>query len=148
MPGLLMNEDTNSESGNDRGDALTDADMHSISSSSGEHMDYTGTQSELDNELEEGENSQSAASKFNTDLFDGDEESDDGADDDRDGSVLDDKCSEFGYGDLEEQLLLDDSSEEEGLEGSQDKLDDAILGAEDGEGAADTEEDYGDYAEY
>lgn len=42
-------------------------------------------------------------------------------------------------------MLSDDSSEEEGL---QDELDDAVLGAEDGEGAADTEEDYGDYAEY
>jgi hypothetical protein len=82
---------------------------------------------------------------LNTDLIDGDEGSDEEADDDKDGSVLDDERSEFGYGDLEEQLLSDDSSEEEG---SQDELDDAVLGAEDGEGAADTEEDYGDYAEY
>ncbi|KAG2086241.1 hypothetical protein BD769DRAFT_1395074 [Suillus cothurnatus] len=119
--------------------------MRSISSSSEEHMDCTGSRSESDNELEEAENLQSATYEFNTDLIDGDEESDEEADDDKDGSVLDDERSEFGYGDLEEQLLSDDSSEEEG---SQDELDDAVLGAEDGEGAADTEEDYGDYAEY
>ncbi|KAG2085529.1 hypothetical protein BD769DRAFT_1681614 [Suillus cothurnatus] len=136
-----MNKDIDSESGDDCGDALTDANMCSISSSSGVHMDYTGSQPELDNTYE---------FEFNTDLFNRDEESDEEADDldDRDGSVLDDEHSEFGYGDLEEQLLLDDSSEEEGLEGSQNELDDGILGAEDGEGAADTEEDYGDYAEY
>ncbi|KAG1809627.1 uncharacterized protein BJ212DRAFT_1302471 [Suillus subaureus] len=132
-----MNKDINSESGDDCGDTLAGADMHSISNSSEEHMDCTGSQSESDDELEEAENkSQSATYEFNTDLIDGDEELDKEADDDKDGSVLDDKHKE--------QLLLDDSSEEEG---SQDELDDAILGAEDGEGAADTEEDYGDYAD-
>jgi hypothetical protein len=145
IPGSPMNEVIDSESGNDRGDTLADADMRSISSSSEEHMDCTGSRSESDNELEEAENLQSATYEFNTDLIDGDEGSDEEADDDKDGSVLDDERSEFGYGDLEEQLLSDDSSEEEG---SQDELDDAVLGAEDGEGAADTEEDYGDYAEY
>ncbi|KAG1843410.1 hypothetical protein C8R48DRAFT_678756 [Suillus tomentosus] len=140
-----MNEDIDSESGNDHGDTPADADMHSISSSSEEHMDCTGSQSESEDELEEAENLQSATYEFDTDLIDGDEESDEEADDDKDGSVLDDERSEFGYGNLEEQLLSDDSSEEEG---SQDELDDAVLGAEDGEGAADTEEDYGDYAEY
>ncbi|KAG2106707.1 uncharacterized protein F5147DRAFT_653680 [Suillus discolor] len=118
--------------------------MRSISSSSEEHMDCTGSWSESDDELEEAENLQSATYEFDTDLIDGDEESDKEADDNKDGSVLDDERSEFGYGDLEEQLLSDDSSEEEG---SQDELDDAVLGAEDGEGAADTEEDYGDYAD-
>ena len=73
-------------------------------------------------------------------MFDGDEESDEETDYGRDGSALDDEHSEFGYGDLEEQLLSDsDSSEEEELEGSENELDDAILGAEDREG----EEDYG-----
>ncbi|KAG1811733.1 uncharacterized protein BJ212DRAFT_1301774 [Suillus subaureus] len=115
---------------------LADADMCSISNSSEEHMDCTGSWSELDDELEEAENeSQSATYEFDTDLIDGDKELDEEADDNKDGSVLDDEHKE--------QLLLDDSSEEEGL---QDELDDAILGAEDGEGAVDTEEDYSDYA--
>ncbi|KAG1818523.1 uncharacterized protein BJ212DRAFT_1479532 [Suillus subaureus] len=144
IQGSPMNEDINSESGNDCEDTLADADMCSISSSSEEHMDCTGSRSESDNELEEAENLQSATHEFDTDLIDGDKELDEEADDDKD--VLDNKHSEFGYGDLEEQLLLDDSPDSE--EGSQDELDDAVLGAEDGEGATDTEEDYGDYAEH
>lgn len=147
IPGSPMNEDIDSVSGDDCADTLADADMHSLSSSSEEHMDDAGSRSELDDELEE-EILQSPTHELNTDLFDGDEESDEESSDDGDGSVLDDERSEFGYGDLEERLLSDDSSEDEELEGSQDELDDAILSAEDGEGAADTEDDYGDYAEY
>lgn len=147
IPGSPMNEDIDSVSGDDRADTLADADMHSLSSYSEENMDDAGSRSELDDELEE-EILRSPTHELNTDLFDGDEESDEESGDDGDGSVLDDELSEFGYGDLEERLLSDDSSEDEELEGSQDELDDAILGAEDGEGAADTEDDYGDYAEY
>jgi len=53
-----MNEDINLEFGDDHGDTLTDADMHRLGSSSGEHMNGTGSQSESDNELEEAENLQ------------------------------------------------------------------------------------------
>jgi len=60
-----------------------DADTHSLGNSSGEHMDGTRSQSEPDNELKEAENLQSATYESNTDLFDGDEESDEETDERR-----------------------------------------------------------------
>ncbi|KAG0691498.1 hypothetical protein DFH29DRAFT_1010923 [Suillus ampliporus] len=79
------------------------------------------------------------------DQLNGEEDSDDEADEDI-GSELEDECSEFGYGDLEERIIEDDVGDNDGDHGDGDSEID--LGAEDGEGAADNEEDYDDYGEY
>ncbi|KAG2072968.1 hypothetical protein BDR04DRAFT_1116659 [Suillus decipiens] len=80
------------------------------------------------------------------DKLNGEEDSDNEASLDA-GSELEDKCSEFRYGDLEEHIIEDeeeDNNEDDGG-GDDSKID---LGAEDGEGAADNEEDYDEYREY
>ncbi|KAG2336862.1 hypothetical protein BDR05DRAFT_978682 [Suillus weaverae] len=79
-------------------------------------------------------------------ILNGEEDSDDEADEDA-GSELEDECSEFGYGDLEECIIEDDMEDDNEDEGDGD-LSEIDLGAEDGEGAADNEEDYDDYGEY
>ncbi|KAG1822052.1 uncharacterized protein BJ212DRAFT_1477881 [Suillus subaureus] len=136
-----MNEDINSEFGDEHGDTLVNADMHSLSSSGGEHMD-TGSWSALENEFAESENVQSATYESNADLFNGDEESDDEADEGA-GSELEDECSKFRYGDLEERIIEDDNEDD-----ASDGVSEIDLGDKDGEGAAENKEDYDDYGEY
>jgi hypothetical protein len=51
------------------------------------------------------------------------------------------ECSEFDYGDLKEHIMEDNDEDDD-----EDDLEESDFGAEDGEGAADNEDDnYGDY---
>ncbi|KAG2336239.1 hypothetical protein BDR05DRAFT_1006053 [Suillus weaverae] len=135
MPGSPMNEDNTSYHS---ADLDTDKDMrsHSTGSTSADMGDdeEATCQGDADGGEEDG-----------PEYLNGEEDSDDEADEDA-GSELEDKCSEFGYGDLEERIIEDDGEDSNEDDGDNDSEID--LGAEDGEGAADNEEDYDDYGEY
>jgi hypothetical protein len=121
----------------------TDEDMHSAGRDSEGDMDNEG-EGEVD-ETEELEDftpehvDDKAVNQFNGDK-DSDEEP---AGNDEAGSGLEDERSEFDYGDLEDHIMEDDEEDKE-----EDDLGESDFGAEDGEGAADNEDDYEDYGEY
>ncbi|KAG1801427.1 uncharacterized protein HD556DRAFT_1304534 [Suillus plorans] len=135
VPGSPMNED---EVSYHTANQDIDEDMHSHSTGRDsadmdEDEEATGQRGDTD---EVGENEPVVQ-------LNGEEDSDDEADEDA-SSELEDERSEFGYGDLEEHVI-------EGEDDDEDNSDDDSeidLGAEDGEGAADNEEDYDDYGEY
>ncbi|KAG1730357.1 hypothetical protein EDD22DRAFT_1014793, partial [Suillus occidentalis] len=115
-----------------------DEDMHSHSTGrDSADMDEDGEATSQHVDTDEAEENEPVVQ------LNGEEDSDDEADEDV-SSELEDECSEFGYGDLEEQVIEDDDNDDKDESDNDSEID---LGAEDGEGAADNEEDYDDYGE-
>ena len=82
-----------------------------------------------------------ASEYVDLDQLNGDEDSDKGlTNQDEAGSQMEDERSEFDYGDLEEHIMEDNDEDDD-----EDDLEESDFGAEDGEGAADNEDNNYDY---